>query len=502
MSRIRNERAVRDAKGVVDVAVIDGRHVAVIANSWWQAEQAAWLLDIEWTSTEAGRESSAKMSERLQAALASEAPYGHIDEGNVDAALEAQDTKIVEAEYSVPFVTHACMESMNATAILRDDKTAEVWAPSQNRMTMQAAVGRGMGWAGISPRDVLLHITMNGGAFGRRSDQDVIAEASFLAARHPGRAVKVMWPREEDIGRGLYRSQAAGRLRAALGSDGLPVAYDALVASQSILNSMGGRNLPITPGAAGDPLTLEGLDKLHYSIANRRIRSQNVPTHMPIHFWRSNGFSFNTFFTESFIDECATVGGEDPLDYRRALLRDNPRHLAVLNKVAELSGWGSPLAAGRGRGIAIEECYRTVVAQVAEVTVDTNGEITVDKVFCAVDAGLIINPNQVVAQMEGGALFGVTSALMSRVTVQDGFVFETNFHDYPIQRLANAPEVTVALMESDLPPCGAGEPGVVPTAAAIANAIYAATGRRLRSLPLAVAEEIGERRYRSLLPPT
>lgn len=502
VSRIRNESAVRDAEGVVDVAVIDGRHVAVIASSWWQAEQAAWLLDIEWTPTEADRESSATMSGRLQAALFSEAPHAHIDEGTLDAAMAAQDTKTVEAEYSVPFVTHACMETMNATAILRDDNIAEVWAPSQNRMTMQAAVGRGMGWAGISPRDAVLHVTMNGGAFGRRSDQDVIAEASYLAARHQGRAVKVMWPREEDIARGLYRSQAAGRLRAALGPDGLPVAFDALIASQSILNSMGGRNLPVTPSPDGDYLTFEGLDKSYYTITNRRIRTQNVPSHMPIHFWRSNGFSFNTFFTESFVDECAAVSGEDPVNYRRALLRDHPRHLAVLNKVAELSAWGSPMAAGRGRGIAIEECYRSVIAQVAEVTVDANGEITVDKVFCAVDAGLIINPNQVVAQMEGGALFGVTSALMSRVTVQDGSVFETNFHDYPIQRLANAPEVTVELMESDLPPCGAGEPGVVPTAAAIANAIYAATGRRLRSLPLAVTEQIGERRYRSLLPPT
>ncbi|MCG6114024.1 MAG: molybdopterin-dependent oxidoreductase [Mesorhizobium sp.] len=496
--RIRNEAAVRAEPGVVDVAVIDGRHVAIVAASWWQAEQAAWLLDVEWSQTAADGEDSATLATRLQAALSSDTAHGHIDDGDAPAALAAPGAVVVEADYGVPFVTHACMEPMNATAILRD-AGAEVWAPSQNRVTMQSAVGRGMGWAGVSPRDVTLHVTMNGGAFGRRSDQDVIAEACFLAARHPGRAVKVMWSREEDIGRGLYRSQAAARLRAALGPDGLPVAYDALVAAQSIFNSMGVRNLPFTPSPDGDYLTIEGLDKLHYTIPNRRTRSQNVPTHLPIQFWRSNGFSFNTFFTESFVDECALAAGADPLDYRRAMLRDSPRHLAVLNRVAEIAGWGTPMAAGRGRGIAIEECYRSVVAQVAEVTVAEDGEVTVDRIFCALDAGLIINPDQVVAQMEGGALFGVTSALMSQINVQDGAVMETNFHDFPIQRLANAPEVTVAILESDEPPCGVGEPGVVPTAAAIANAIFAAAGRRIRSLPLAVTETIGERHTRTVL---
>ncbi|WMT91925.1 molybdopterin cofactor-binding domain-containing protein [Pelagibacterium sp. H642] len=499
VASLGNEAAVRAAAGVVDVAVINGRHVAIVAESWWQAERAAWLLDIEWTPTAADREDSATLAAKLQAGLSSDAPHGHIDEGDVEAALAAADAAVVEAEYGVPFVTHACMESMNATAILRESGAAEVWAPSQNRINMQAAVTRGMGWAGVRPDEVTLHLTMNGGAFGRRSDGDVIAEASYLAARHPGRPVKVMWSRQEDIGRGLYRSQAAARLRAALRPDGLPMAYDALVATQSVLNSMASRNMPFTPGPDGDYLSIEGLDKLHYAIPNRRMRSQHVPTHIPMHFWRSNGFSFNTFFTESFIDECALAAGTDPLDYRRAILGESPRHLAVLNRVAELSGWGSPMAAGRGRGIAIEECYRSVVAQVAEVTVAEDGEVQVDHIFCAIDAGLIINPNQVVAQMEGGALFGVTSALMSEITVHNGAVRETNFHDFPIQRLANAPEVTVAIVESDEPPCGVGEPGVVPTAAALANAIFAATGRRLRTLPLAVTETIGERRTRSVL---
>lgn len=501
VSGVRNEATVRSAPGVVDVVLIDGRHVAVLARSWWQAEQAAWLLQIDWSATGAEAVDSAQLAARLTEALATGSPHDHIDEGDAAAALAAPGATVIEAEYGVPFVTHACMEPMNATAILHPDGRAEIWAPSQNRVTMRSGAARGMGWAGVSARETTLHITMNGGAFGRRSDQDVIAEAAYLAARHPGRAVKVIWSREEDIGRGLYRSHAAARLRAALGPDGLPVAYDALVAAQSILHSMGGRNLPVTPGPDGDVLTVEGLDKRHYTLPNRRMRSQHVPSHMPIHFWRSNGFSFNTFFTESFIDECAQAAGADPLAYRRALLRDSPRHLAVLDRVARMAGWGAPLAPGRGRGIAIEECYRSVVAQVAEVTVAPDGEVTVDRLFCAIDAGLVINPDQVVAQMEGGAIYGVTTALMSAIRVERGAVVETNFHDFPVQRLANAPAIAVEIVESGEPPCGAGEPGVVPAAAAVANALFAATGRRLRHLPLTVTETIGARRIRSMLPP-
>jgi isoquinoline 1-oxidoreductase beta subunit len=436
---------------------------------------------------------------RLEAGLATEASYDHADIGDVATAMDAPGARIVEAVYGVPFVTHACMEPINATALLRPDGAGEVWVSSQNVLTARSGVTRGMEWAGISPTEVAVHVMMNGGAFGRRSDLDVMAQASYLAACHPGRPVKLIWSREEDIGRGLYRSHAAARLRASLGPDGLPNAYDALVAAQSAMEGIASRNTPLSVGPDGDMLTVEGLDKPQYAIPNRRTRSHHVPSHLPIHFWRSNGFSFNTFFTESFIDECAQAAGTDPLDYRRALLRDNPRHLAVLNRVAEMAGWGAPLVAGRGRGIAIEECYRSVVAQVAEVTVAPDGEVRVDRIFCAIDAGLVINPNQVIAQMEGGALFATTTALMSAITVRDGAVVESNFHDFSIQRLANAPDVVVEIVESDLPPCGVGEPGVVPTAAAIANAIHAATGRRLRSLPLAVTETIGERQTRSVL---
>ncbi len=328
---------------------------------------------------------------------------------------------------------------------------------TQNPLAVRQGVANGAGRAGIEVQSVTCHVTMNGGAFGRRGDQDVVAEAAFLAARHPRRPVKLVWPREEDIGRGLFRTHAAARLRAALGEDGMPLAYDAIVAAQSVIESIAGRNLPFNPGPDGDRLTAEGLDKLYYAIPNRRLRSQHVPSHVPIHVWRSNGYSFNTFFAESFVDECALVAERDPLDYRRALLKSSPRHLAVLDRVAEMAGWGAPMTAGRGRGLAIEECYQSVVAQVAEVTVAEDDEIRVDRIFCAVDVGLAINPDAVAAQMEGGIVFGVTTALNNALTMEAGAFVETNFHDFPMQRMANVPEIVVEIMASDLPPGGAGE---------------------------------------------
>lgn len=501
--RVRNEGEVRAQPGVVDVAVIEGRGVAVVAGSWWQAEMAATRLDIEWAATAADRIDSAALAGALSTALDRDGAHVHIETGEVDAAFRASAARVVEATYAVPFVAHACMEPVNATVVLRGDGSAEAWCSSQSPLFMRWGVNRGAGWAGVDPVSVTCHVTMNGGAFGRRLELDVVAQAAFLAARHRGRPVKLMWSREEDIGRGVFRSHAAARLRAALGPDGMPAAFDALVAAQALQQSTFSRNLPLGIGGSpiGDRFAVEGLDKAYYAFPGRRMRSQHVPSHLPIGFWRSNGFSFNGFFTESFVDECAAAAGADAVAYRRALLRDSPRQRAVLDRVAELAGWGTPMAPGRGRGVALAEAYMSVVAQVAEVTVADDGEVTVDRVFCVIDAGIVVNPDAVVAQMEGGIAFGVTTALMSAITLDAGAVVETNFHDFTMQRLAHAPRVVVEILPSALPPGGAGEPGIVPVAAAVANAIHAATGRRLRSLPLAVTEAIGERRIRSVLPP-
>ena len=500
VARIRNEGEIRAQPGVRDVAMIDGRAVSVVADSWWRAEMAAFRLDIDWSETDGTDVSSATLAERIKTALDDAEPYVHLDEGEAETVL-ASAAQVVEATYEVPFVPHACMETMNATVVVRSDGTAEAWAPSQSPLMIRWGVEQGAAWAGVDLSDVICHVTMNGGAFGRRSELDVYSQAAFLAARHPDRPVKLMWPREQDIGCGMLRSHAAGRLRAALGADGLPLVYDAQVATQSISQSVGSRRLPITPSPDGDSFSIEGLDKKHYVLPSRRVRSTHVPSHLPIAFWRSNGYSFNTFFSECFVDECALAAAQDPVDYRRLLLRDSPRHLAVLDRVAALAGWGSAMAPGRGRGIAIEECYQSVVAEVAEVTVAADGEIVVDRVFGAVDVGTVVNPDAVAAQIEGGIVFGLTTALMSTMTIEAGAVVESNFHDFPMLRLANTPEIVVDILPSELPPGGAGECGGVPIAAAVANAIQAATGRRLRSMPFALTETIGARRIRSVLRP-
>ena len=500
VARVINRRAVQAEPGVLDVVVLNERHVAVVAGSWWQAESAASMLDIEWTGADADAVDSAQLSDRLLLALDSDTGVNHIEDDTVEIAF-GSGAPMIAARYQVPFVTHACMEPMNATVLVREDGTADAWVPAQSPMAVQQGVRRGAAWAGVEITEVTPHITMNGGAFGRRSDQDVVRQAACLAARMPGRPVKLIWSREEDISRGLYRTHAAANLRAALGEDGMPIAYAATVAAQSVIDAIAGRNMPLNPGPNGDGITIEGIAKSYYAIPSRQTRSVHVPSHVPIHFWRSNGYFYNNFFSESFIDECAAHTEIDPLAYRRRLLRDSPRHLAVLDRVAQMADWNAPMEPGRGRGISIEECYRSVVAQIVEVTVAADGEIRVDRVFCALDAGIIVNPDAVVAQMEGGIIFGVTTALMSAISFDQGAVIETNFHDFPMQRIANAPEIEVSLLESDGPPCGVGEPGVVPTAGAIANAIFAATGRRLRSLPFAVTETIGERRTRSVLRP-
>jgi isoquinoline 1-oxidoreductase beta subunit len=498
VAHILNEAAVRGQPGVVDVAVVNDRSVAVVATSWWQAETAAGRLKVAWKSTEADRVTSTTITASLRSAFDGEEPYTHLEEGVVDQPLPP-GVRTVEAVYEAPFVAHACMEPMNATVLVRGDSTAEAWCPHQSPMMMRWGVEKGAAWADVEPASITCHVTMNGGAFGRRNEQDVVSEATFLAARHPDRPVKLMWSREEDIGRGTFRNAASARLRAVLGPEGTTISYDALVATQSLLQSSTSRNAPLTASPDGDAFSVEGLAKSYYGIANQRVRSRHVPNHVPVGTFRATGYSFGTFFAESFIDECAVAAGKDPLDFRRGLLRRNPRHLAVLDSVAALSGWGRPLPPGRGRGIAFEAAYESVVAQVAEVTVADDGEVTVDRYFCSVDVGTVVNPDAVTAQMEGGIVFGLTTALASAITIDAGAVVESNFHDYPMLRMRNAPEITVEIMPSDLPPGGAGEIGNVPVAAAVANAIHAATGRRIRSLPLAVAEPTGERQVRLLL---
>lgn len=318
---------------------------------------------------------------------------------------------------------------------------------------------------------------------------DEVVQATAIAARHPGRPVKLVWTREQDIRNGYVRTAARSRFQAVLRPDGLPLAWWNRLAAQSLAAGYAGRNLPLAPGGAGDRYSHEGASDLPYAIPNRRVELVDVPGPMPVGFWRSNGYANNVFFTECFLDECAHAAGHDPLAYRRRLLTHDPVALRVLDRLEQASGWSTELPPGpegtrRGRGIAYRASFRSAVGQVAEVTVAADGTVKVDRVVCVVDCGRPVNPDLIAQQMEGAVLWGLSTALLDRVTVRDGGVEQSNFHDYPLLDLARSPAIEVVVLDSAEPPGGVGEPGVPPAAPALCNAIFAATGVRVRSLPV------------------
>ena len=327
--------------------------------------------------------------------------------------------------------------------------------------------------------NINIHNCFLGGGFGRRGTNDEMCQA-ILVAKEVGKPVKLVWTREEDMTHDRYRPQAAVRLKAALGSDGIPVAFDARIAVGSIRYSSGMR-------ASGglEPQATEGIANTNYKIPNLRVGAMMKNTHIPVGFWRSVGSSQNAFFMESYIDELAHAAGKDAYKFRRALLAHRPDFIGVLDKIAEKGNWGKPLAAGRGRGIAIHECFGTIVGQVAEVTVSKKGEVRVDRVVAAVDCGHVVNPGIVEAQIESGIIFALSAVLYGDLTIKNGAIQENNFDQYEMVRLADAPKIEVyPALTGGSKWGGIGEPGTATTAPAVANAVFAATGTRARSLPL------------------
>jgi isoquinoline 1-oxidoreductase beta subunit len=336
--------------------------------------------------------------------------------------------------------------------------------------------------AGVAREDVTIEVTMLGGGFGRRLETDMVAQAVAVAMQTRGRPVQLVWTREDDTGHDVYRPAALARYTAHLGTDGRVLAWDSKLASGAIGHQYFPRNLGL-PGVGPDKTTAEGEYDLQYAIANRRSRHVIVDSFVPIGYWRSVGHSHNAFFKESFADEVAHAAGQDPVAWRRALLKDHPRHLAVLD--AALARAGTP-PDGRAHGVAVHQSFGTVVAQVAEVSVEGK-EIRVHRVVCAVDCGLVVNPNIVAQQVESSVVFGLSAALAGEITFKDGQPQQTNFGDYPVLRMAQAPVVDTVILPSSEPPEGMGEPVVPPVAPAVANAVFKLTGQRLRSLPLRLA---------------
>ncbi|MEJ8836481.1 xanthine dehydrogenase family protein molybdopterin-binding subunit [Ramlibacter sp. AN1133] len=453
---------------------------AMVAGNSWQALQAVQAVQVEWRAGLHARLDSARIARDLEDAVRSREGFTFHSEGDVDGVAR-EGTRTLEAWYHAPFLAHATLEPMNATARV-DGGRVEVWAPTQVPQACREAAAR---IAGVPLDRVDLHVTFLGGGFGRRLEVDYVAQAVRVAMDVPGVPVQLIWPREEDTTHDFYRPMHVARLRATLDAQGRPVALHVRSAGDAIAPRWMERALPAFAGPVDlpDKTGSEGLFDQPYAISHQRIQHVFTRSGVPVGFWRSVGHSHNAFFMESFIDEIAAEGRQDPLALRRSLLRESPRHLAVLNLAAERAGWDRPPPPGRARGVALHESFGAVVAQVVEVSLQGTAP-RVHRVVCAIDCGTVVNPQIVAQQMEGAVVFGLTAALYGRIDIRQGVVQQRNFPDYGMLRLASAPQVETHIVPSEGAPAGVGEPGVPPLAPALAGALFALTGQRHRSLPL------------------
>jgi isoquinoline 1-oxidoreductase subunit beta len=446
--------------------------VAVVADNTWNAIQARNALAIQWDEGEHANVSSAGIRKEWEALSQQPGAVGRQD-GDAPSAL-AGAAKKIEAIYEAPYLAHAPMEPLNSVADVRAD-SCEVWASTQGQSTAHQEAIR---ITGMRPDQVKIHTEYMGGGFGRRARSDYIAD-SVEISKALGAPVQVTWTREDDTQQDAYRPASYTRFFAGLDAAGSPVAFH----SRIVCPPFGGvRNGIARTG-------IEGIVDTPYEIPNFLVDYHAADPGIPVSYWRSVGYSQNTFFAESFIDELAAAAGKDPFEFRRALLAKPPsaRPLAVLELVAEKAGWGKPLPKGRGRGIALVNNIGSFTAQVAEASVE-NGKLRVHRVVCAVDCGQVVNPAGVEQQIQGGIVYGLSAALKGAITIDRGRVQQTNFHQYDVLRIDEMPVVEVHLIASHATPGGIGEASVPPIAAAVGNAIFAATGKRLRRLPMRVED--------------
>lgn len=472
---IKNESDVKAMAGVEAVIQID-EGVAVVAKSTWHAKNAATALSLEdQPNPELGSKDAIST---LKEAIVGEPSKVWEDEGGIEDVL-ASASQTIEAEYEVPYLAHACMEPLNCT-VLVDGERAEVWTGNQASTFVVNGVAEG---TGISKSNIKTNITYLGGGFGRRAETDFVLKASKVAKQMPGTPIQLVFTREEDMKNDYYRPAVISNLKAGL-SDREILGWKKKVATQGALAGLMGRNVPMMPmSAEDDPSSTEGMRELPYEMQAAYTDLTTVDLPVNVGTWRSVGHSQNAFFTESFMDECANKLGRDPFELRASLLKNAPRHLQVLNTVAKLSNWNSPLPAGKARGIAVHKSFGSFAAQVAEITVDGKN-IKVDKVCCAIDCGKTVNPQIIESQMQSGIVYGLTAALFGEISVKDGKIVQNNFPNYKMVTMKTMPEIVVDIIDSDEYPGGVGEPGTPPIAPALTNAIFAATGERVRSLPL------------------
>jgi isoquinoline 1-oxidoreductase beta subunit len=461
--------------GVVDVVQIPAG-VVVLAKDMWAAVKGREALKVEWDLSKAETRGSAEIMAAYKKLAATQGTVARND-GNAAAALKAAKKKLA-AEFEFPYLAHAPLETLNCTVVLTPT-SCELWHGSQFPSADQptaAAV------ASLKPEQVKINTLYAGGSFGRRAQGDahLVAEAVMIAkAWGKPTPVKLVYTREDDIKGGYYRPMTLHRLNAGLDAQGKLTAWTNRIVSQSLLEGTG-----FLREGQLDETALEGSKTLPYDIPNLQVDVHYAKTGVPVLWWRSVGHTHTALATEVFLDEVAKAAGKDPVEYRRALLAKHPRHLGVLNLAAEKAGWGTPLAAGRARGVAVHESFNSFVAEIAEITIKPDKSFTVDRVVCAVDCGIAVNPDVIAAQMEGGIGFGLSAALHEQITLKGGEVEQSNFTDYAILRASEMPKVEVHIVPSGEKPTGVGEPGVPPIAPAVANAVFAATGKPVRKLPL------------------
>jgi len=467
-----NAEKAKAVPGVRHVVKISSG-VAVVADNYWAASKGAQALEVKWNEGPLANLSSGEILKKY-AALAEQPGKVARNNGDAQAALKS-NAKSFERIFEVPFLAHACMEPMNCTADVRADR-CDVWVPTQGQTaSYEAAVAA----SGLPGKAVNIHTTYLGGGFGRRGEADFVTDA-VETSKAVGKPVKVIWTREDDIQHDFYRPITYVRMWGAIDDSGKPVAFMQRIVQQSLMKRLGA-----LPPNGVDFISVDGSATLPYDIPNVRVEYIENDPGIPYGFWRSVGASVQGYVVEAFMDELATTAGKDPYQFRRDLLAKRPRHLAVLNAVAEKSGWGKPLPAGHARGIAVMEAFGSIVGQVAEVSV-ANGAVKIHKVWVAVDTGWVINPDTIKAQMEGGTLYGLTAALKGEITIENGRVMQHHFNDYQMIRHNEAPEVEVHIVSSAETPGGIGEPSTAVAAGALANAIAAATGKRLYKLPIRI----------------
>lgn len=469
---INNQKAVESLPGVISVVQID-EGVAVVADTTWHARNGSDALQL--------KEETSKHVDaipKLKAALKGDPAKIWEDQGDIEKVLSESD-QVLESSYEVPYLAHACMEPLNCTVLITGDH-AEAWTGNQSSTFIINGVSEG---AGISKDKIICHTTYLGGGFGRRGETDFVLEAAKVAKHFPGVPIQLVYTREEDMRNDTYRPAVVAQLTAGLDENNI-TGWKKKVGTQGALAGLFARNIPMMPmSPEDDPSSTEGMRELPYQMEAAYTDLSTVDLPMTVGTWRSVGHSQNAFFTECFMDECAHALGKDPYELRREMLVASPRHAAVLDKLAEISNWKVDPDPGVFRGLALHESFGSIVGEVAEIRLDGK-KIKADKVYCVIDCGRTVNPAIIESQMQSGIVYGLTAALFGEIQVKDGKIVQSNFPNYKMVTMKSMPEVVTHIMDVDEYPGGVGEPGTPPIAPAVVNAIFAATGERIRSLPL------------------